>query len=54
VLSILVVVVDLPLCWVLIGTDGLIRDGGPLLFSALLALLALARARAKRREPVAQ
>jgi len=54
VVSILVVVVDLPLCWILTGTDGLIRDGGPLLFAALLALLALTRTRASRREPVAR
>jgi hypothetical protein len=48
-LSILVAVVDLPLCFVLLGADGLLRDGGPLLFAALLTLLALARARANRR-----
>ncbi|HZM77440.1 MAG TPA: hypothetical protein VFC19_17035 [Candidatus Limnocylindrales bacterium] len=49
VISILVILVDLPLCYVLLGTDGLLRDGGPLLFAALLALLALARARANGR-----
>lgn len=49
VVSILVTVVDLPLCFALLGVDGLLRDGGPLLFAALLALLALARARANSR-----
>jgi len=44
VMSVLVILVDLPLCFVMLGTDGLLRDGGPLLFTALLALLALARA----------
>ncbi|MFR9776929.1 hypothetical protein ACL02O_12815 [Micromonospora sp. MS34] len=36
--------VDLPLCWWLLGVDGLIRDGGPLLAAALLALFSLHRA----------
>jgi len=48
-MSILVIAVDLPLCWILLGADGLLRDGGPLVFAALLALLALARARANGR-----
>ncbi|MFC4148360.1 hypothetical protein ACFO0M_19075 [Micromonospora mangrovi] len=39
-----VLAVDLPLCWWLLGLDGLIRDGGPLLTAALLALYALHRA----------
>ncbi|MCI4064264.1 hypothetical protein MRQ36_17345 [Micromonospora sp. R77] len=39
-----VLAVDLPLCWWLLGLDGLIRDGAPLLSAALLALYALHRA----------
>lgn len=49
VVSILVVLVDVPLCFLLLGADGLLRDGGPLLFCVLLALTALARARANGR-----
>jgi hypothetical protein len=40
----LVLLIDLPLCWLLLGVDGLIRDGLPLLSSALLALYGLWRA----------
>ncbi|NES14341.1 MULTISPECIES: hypothetical protein [Micromonospora] len=36
--------VDLPLCWWLLGLDGLIRDGAPLLTAALLTLYSLHRA----------
>ncbi|NBE81379.1 hypothetical protein [Micromonospora rubida] len=36
--------VDLPLCWWLLGLDGLVRDGGPLLAAAALALYGLWRA----------
>ncbi|PWR06455.1 hypothetical protein DKT69_36810, partial [Micromonospora sicca] len=39
-----VLAVDLPLCWWLLGVDGLIRDGGPLVAAALLALYGLRRA----------
>ncbi|WP_446218338.1 hypothetical protein [Micromonospora sp. IBHARD004] len=39
-----VLTVDLPLCWWLLGVDGLIRDGGPLVAAALLALYGLRRA----------
>ncbi|WP_229399783.1 hypothetical protein [Micromonospora okii] len=39
-----VLAVDLPLCWWLLGVDGLIRDGAPLLAAALLALYGLWRA----------
>ncbi|WP_089156613.1 hypothetical protein [Micromonospora sp. NBS 11-29] len=35
---------DLPLCWWLLGTDGLIRDGAPLLTAAALTLYSLHRA----------
>ena len=33
--------IDLPLCWWLLGTDGLIRDGAPLVAAAVLACYAL-------------
>ncbi|MGC4804421.1 hypothetical protein [Micromonospora sp. DT233] len=36
--------VDLPLCWWLLGVDGLIRDGGPLLAAAAVSLYGLWRA----------
>lgn len=39
-----VLAVDLPLCWWLLGVDGLIRDGGPLVAAAVLALYGLRRA----------
>ncbi|OKI58198.1 hypothetical protein [Micromonospora sp. CB01531] len=35
--------VDLPLCWWLLGLDGLVRDGAPLLAAAALALYSLHR-----------
>ena len=34
---------DLPLCYLLLGVDGLIRDGGPLVAAALVTLYSLAR-----------
>lgn len=43
-LTLLVLVVHLPLCAALLGVDGLVRDGGPLLVAALLALWGLWRA----------
>jgi hypothetical protein len=39
-----VLLVDLPLCWWLLGVDGLIRDGGPLVIAAALAMYGLWRA----------
>ncbi|WP_320065846.1 hypothetical protein [Micromonospora sp. RTGN7] len=36
--------VDLPLCWWLLGVDGLVRDGGPLAAAAALSLYGLWRA----------
>jgi hypothetical protein len=39
-----VLVIDLPLCWLLLGLDGLIRDGAPLVAAALLACYAVWRA----------
>jgi hypothetical protein len=39
-----VLAVNLPLCWWLLGLDGLVRDGAPLLAAATLALYALHRA----------
>jgi hypothetical protein len=53
VLTVLVLLVDLPLAWWLLGLDGLIRDGGPLVVAAGLALYALRRAR-RRAPAVAQ
>ncbi|MFI2709506.1 hypothetical protein ACH495_05165 [Micromonospora sp. NPDC018662] len=38
-----VLAVDLPLCWWLLGSDGLIRDGAPLLTAAALTLYSLHR-----------
>ncbi|MEU1642712.1 MULTISPECIES: hypothetical protein [Micromonospora] len=44
VVTVAVLAVDLPLCWWLLGVDGLVRDGGPLLAAAGLALYGLRRA----------
>ncbi|MEV4636261.1 hypothetical protein AB0J80_02815 [Actinoplanes sp. NPDC049548] len=38
-----VLVVDLPLCYLLLGTDGLIRDGAPLVAAAVLVSYSLWR-----------
>ncbi|MER5333145.1 hypothetical protein [Micromonospora sp. NPDC002717] len=49
--TVVVLAVDLPLCWWLLGLDGLVRDGGPLLAAAALTLYGLWRAtRAARTE----
>ncbi|GAB3143609.1 hypothetical protein GCM10027290_20220 [Micromonospora sonneratiae] len=42
--TLFVLVVDLPLCWLLLGLDGLVRDGGPLAVAAAIALWGLRRA----------
>jgi hypothetical protein len=42
-ITVLALAVDLPLCFVLLGLDGLIRDGTPLVVAALLTLFALTR-----------
>jgi hypothetical protein len=42
ILSLVALVIDLPLCWILLGSDGLLRDGGPLAAAALLAIFAIA------------
>jgi hypothetical protein len=39
-----VLLIDLPLCWLLLGVDGLVRDGAPLLLAAATALHGLWRA----------
>jgi hypothetical protein len=44
-ISVLVLVVLPTLCWLLLGADGLIRDGAPLIFAALLCLVGLWRSR---------
>jgi len=43
-ITLFALVVDLPLCYLLLGVDGLIRDGAPLVAAALLATYALWRA----------
>ncbi|GIG85746.1 hypothetical protein [Plantactinospora endophytica] len=43
-ISVLVVAVDLAFCWLLLGVDGLLRDGVPLVVAAALTLYALHRA----------
>ncbi|MEV1285797.1 hypothetical protein [Micromonospora sp. NPDC049679] len=50
VVTLLVLLIDLPLCWLLLGVDGLVRDGGPLVAAACVALYALWRA--DRADPV--
>jgi len=40
-----VLLVDLPLCWWLLGVDGLVRDGVPLVVAAALAHYSIWRAR---------
>ncbi|GGK00100.1 hypothetical protein GCM10010123_32460 [Pilimelia anulata] len=47
-ISVGVLVFDLPLCWWLLGVDGLVRDGGPLVVAAGLALYALRRGGPRR------
>ncbi|RLP87324.1 hypothetical protein EAD89_19505 [Micromonospora sp. BL4] len=44
VVTVAVLAVDLPLCWWLLGVDGLVRDGGPLLAAAALTMYGLQRA----------
>jgi hypothetical protein len=43
VLTVAALLVHLPLCWWLLGVDGLVRDGGPLVVAAGLTLYAVAR-----------
>jgi hypothetical protein len=45
--TVAVLLIDLPLCWWLLGLDGLIRDGGPLVAAAALALYGLWRTRSR-------
>jgi hypothetical protein len=42
-LTALTLLIDLPLCWLLLDVDGLVRDGGPLVATAALALYGLWR-----------
>lgn len=52
-ISVGVLVVDLPLCYLLLGVDGLIRDGAPLVAAVVLTVWALWRtARASAETPV--
>jgi len=43
-ISVGVLVIDLPLCYLLLGTDGLVRDGAPLIAAAVLACYSVWRA----------
>ncbi|MGX6602439.1 hypothetical protein ACWKSP_09935 [Micromonosporaceae bacterium Da 78-11] len=43
-ITLFALIVDLPLCYLVLGVDGLIRDGSPLVAAALLAGYALWRA----------
>lgn len=42
-LTVIALGIDLPLCWLLLDVDGLVRDGGPLVATAGLALYGLWR-----------
>jgi hypothetical protein len=42
-LTVFTLLIDLPLCWLLLDVDGLVRDGGPLVVTAGLALYGLWR-----------
>jgi len=53
-ITLAVVAVDLPLCWLLLGMDGLIRDGGPLLVAALLVIVSLAGRPGSQAQPGSQ
>ncbi|QOC93667.1 hypothetical protein [Micromonospora craniellae] len=44
VVTVAVLAVDLPLCWWLLGVDGLVRDGTPLVAAAVLAVYGVRRA----------
>jgi len=48
-----VLVIDLPLCYLLLGADGLVRDGAPLVAAALLACYSIWRAGRTAETPVA-
>jgi hypothetical protein len=43
----LVLLIHLPLCWLLLGVDGLVRDGGPLVAASSLAMFGLWRSASK-------
>jgi hypothetical protein len=47
--TVAVLVIHLPLCYLLLGTDGLIRDGAPLVAAALLTMYAVWRVSATSR-----
>lgn len=46
-----VLAVSLPLCWLFLGMDGLVRDGAPLVAAAAVALVGLARTRTATNAP---
>ncbi|GGM14225.1 hypothetical protein ACFFX1_31730 [Dactylosporangium sucinum] len=47
-ISIFVLIVQPVLCWLLLGADGVLRDGVPLVLAALLCLYGLTRSRSAR------
>jgi hypothetical protein len=47
----LVLVVQPVLCWLLLGPDGVLRDGAPLVVTATLALIGLWRTRGRPTSP---
>ena len=51
-LSLGVLIIDLPLCYLLLGADGLIRDGAPLVAAAILTCYAVWRVPRAAAEPV--
>ena len=51
-ITLFALVVDLPLCYLLLGVDGLIRDGAPLVAAALLTCYSLWRASRAPATPV--
>ncbi|MGW0431661.1 hypothetical protein ACWDV4_03785 [Micromonospora sp. NPDC003197] len=53
VVTLVVLLVDLPLCWFLLGVDGLVRDGAPLVVAAGIALYGIWRAAVTERPGVA-
>lgn len=50
--TLVVLAVDLPLCWWLLGVDGLVRDGAPLATAAGLALYGLWRGSRAKEGPL--
>ncbi|MEO3743829.1 hypothetical protein [Plantactinospora sp. B5E13] len=49
--TVLVLGVNLPMCWLLLGVDGLVRDGTPLVVAAAMTLYGLRRAARAAAQP---